>query len=241
MEDPAEYRRMPRTSGTRTMLLQMAELLLEYPDAELRTAAASALDAPDPFLAHAPDLDTVAEWLQFIGQDVTAAQLRAHYAQRGQLLDFFSHPLPTSPAMESIHLIAGVMHALPFHFFDPQHQPTRCELAVHPQHGWAVATELPEVAPGLTACSLTLATKLCQEFDIAPAALVLFTRYTYSSNYENIYVVRFGHGEKDLFDGVRFLAPHRDLLTPEQVASLVDELRAGQAPASTWRALAPAH
>lgn len=65
-------------TGVRSMLYQMAELLLRYP--------AEALPTPNPFLAEAPDLETVAQWLQFTGEDITADELRTKYQQQGWLL-----------------------------------------------------------------------------------------------------------------------------------------------------------
>lgn len=68
------------------MLYQMAELLLlRYSEPAQRLAAASALDTPNEFLAEAPDLATVAEWLQFIGEDITADELRENYQRQGHL------------------------------------------------------------------------------------------------------------------------------------------------------------
>ncbi len=75
----------PPTLGVRGMLYQMAELLLRYPDAEQRAAAANALPTPNDFLAEAPDLATVAEWLQFLGEDITADELRESYQRQGHL------------------------------------------------------------------------------------------------------------------------------------------------------------
>lgn len=142
--------------------------------------------------------------------------------------------------MNALHTLPEVLHALPFHFYDDvKRQPARCELVVHPSHGWAVATELEKgVVGSLVQCHASLAAKICQEYEIAPGALTLFTRYAYSSNYENVYAVRFGHGERDLFNDVRFLAPRRDLLSPEDIADLVQTLQRGEAPAPGWRALA---
>ncbi|GAB3725424.1 hypothetical protein GCM10027594_06860 [Hymenobacter agri] len=71
------------------MLYQMAELLLRYPDPEQRLAAATALNTPNEFLAEAPDLTTVAEWLQFIGEDTSAGELRERFQRQGWLV-----PLP---------------------------------------------------------------------------------------------------------------------------------------------------
>lgn len=65
-------------AGPRAMLYQMAELLLRYPDEAPRRAAAE--QAGTPFLAEAPDLATVAEWLQFLGEDVSPEDLRRQYA-----------------------------------------------------------------------------------------------------------------------------------------------------------------
>lgn len=56
------------------MLYQMAELILRYPDEAERQAAPEALT--NPFLVEAPDLETVAQWLQFLGDDVSADELR---------------------------------------------------------------------------------------------------------------------------------------------------------------------
>ena len=134
--------------------------------------------------------------------------------------------------------MAGVTHALPFHLYDDvKQQPTRCELVVYPAQGWAVATELDKGTTGFIQCQVTLATKICQEFSIAPEALTLLTRYAYTGNYENVYVVRFVSGERDLFDRIRFLALRRDMLKPEDVDALVQQLSNGQAPAQQWRAL----
>ena len=141
--------------------------------------------------------------------------------------------------MNALHTLAGVTHALPFHLYDDvKRQPSRCELVVHPAQGWAVATELSDSGgPGLASCQLTLATKVCQEYGIDPEALTLFTRYAYTGSYENVYAVRFVSGERDLFDGIRFLGPRRDMLNPEDVTALVQQLTEGQAPAPNWRAL----
>lgn len=147
--------------------------------------------------------------------------------------------------MNSLHLLADVTHVLPFHLYDDvKRQPTRCELVVQPAQGWAVATELPQTLQqpaliGLVQCHVTLAAKVCQEYNIEPSSLTLFTRYAYSDNYENVYAVHFGHGERDLFDGIRFLEPRRVMLNQEDVGALVVQLRSGQAPPPAWRALAP--
>ena len=143
--------------------------------------------------------------------------------------------------MNARHTLAGVTHALPFHLYDDvKRPPTRCELIVNPAQGWAVATEIPDTGtPGLAFCQVTLATKICQEYAIDPTGLTLFTRYAYAGSYENVYVVRFVSGERDLFDGIRFLGPRRDMLNPEDVTALVEQLTNGQAPALVWRAIPP--
>ena len=154
------------------------------------------------------------------------------------LLSLSLSPPIEASAMNALHTLAGVTHALPFHLYDDvKRQPARCELVVHPGQGWAVATELPDSTPGLAVCQVTLATKICQEYGIDPQDLTLFTRYAYAGSYENVYAVRFVSGERDLFDGIRFLGPRRDLLNPEDVAALVQQLTAGEAPAPGWRAL----
>ena len=73
-------------TGIRSMLYQMAELLLRYPDEAQRVAAAEALATPNLFLAEAPDLETVAEWLQFTGEDVSADELRESFQRQGHLV-----------------------------------------------------------------------------------------------------------------------------------------------------------
>lgn len=73
-------------TGIRAMLYQMAELLLRCPDEARRVAAAEALPTPNLFLAEAPDLETVAEWLQFIGEDVSADELRESFHRQGWLV-----------------------------------------------------------------------------------------------------------------------------------------------------------
>ena len=61
------------------MLYQMAELLLRYPDEAQRQLATEA--QAKPFLLEASDLETVAEWLQFIGENVSADELRRQFCQ----------------------------------------------------------------------------------------------------------------------------------------------------------------
>lgn len=73
-------------TGIRSMLYQMAELLLRYPDEAQRVVAAGALPTPNTFLAEAPDLETVAEWLQFTGEDVSADELRGSFQRQGWLV-----------------------------------------------------------------------------------------------------------------------------------------------------------
>jgi len=63
------------------MLYQMAELILRYPDEADRQATPQA--QANPFLLEAPDLDTVAQWLQFLGDDVSPDELRAIYEPQG--------------------------------------------------------------------------------------------------------------------------------------------------------------
>ena len=140
--------------------------------------------------------------------------------------------------MNSLSTLAGVTHALPFHLYgDVKQLPTRCELVVHPVQGWPVATELNNGTTGLIQCQVTLATKICQEFGIAPEAPTLLTRYACTGNYENVSVVRFVSGKRDLFDGIRFLRPRRDMLKPEDMDALVQQLTTGEAPEPGWRSL----
>lgn len=144
--------------------------------------------------------------------------------------------------MEFLSEVAEAQQVQPFHFFDANGKPTRCSLVVHPAQKWAIATELANTAyTGLAQCPTTLATKICQEYEIEPEALILFTRYTYAPDHSSMYVVRFGHGTRDFFEGVHLVAPSRDALTDADVAELLQSLSNGQAPATAWRALAKPH
>jgi hypothetical protein len=69
------------SNSVRSMLYQMAELLIRYPNEADRLATPEALS--NPFLVEVPDLVTVVQWLQFLGDDVTADELRAIYAPQG--------------------------------------------------------------------------------------------------------------------------------------------------------------
>ena len=144
--------------------------------------------------------------------------------------------------MEFLSEVAEAQQVQPFYFFDSSNQPTRCSLVVHPAQKWAIATELSATAyTGLAQCPITLAAKICQEYEIEPEGLILFTRSTYGTDYSLFYAVRFGHGHRDFFEGVHFVAPSRDKLTDDEAAELLQTLSSGQAPAPTWRALAKAH
>ncbi|OGX84108.1 hypothetical protein BEN47_16660 [Hymenobacter lapidarius] len=139
--------------------------------------------------------------------------------------------------METPLDIPGTQQVRPFHFFDAQHQPTRCDLVVHPAHGWAIATELPQSGhAGINQCPHTLAAKICGEYDVDPAALVLLVRYAYPAA-DSYFVVRFIQGDRDLFDGFTFLGPSREPLDPDQVAELLAQLTAGEEPRATFRAV----
>ena len=144
--------------------------------------------------------------------------------------------------MDTLNQVAGVQQVQPFHFFTASSQPTRCDLLVNPAQKWAIATELTQAGyTGLAQCHITLATKICQEYEIEPETLILFTRYAYVPDYSSLYVVRFAHGSRDFFEGVHFVTPYRDTLTDDQAAQLVQQLSAGQAPPAAWRALAQPH
>lgn len=69
----------------------MAELLLLRAQ---RVAVAEALPVPNPFLTEAPDLATVAEWLQFTGEDVSADELRERCQRQGKLVRQSCHRGP---------------------------------------------------------------------------------------------------------------------------------------------------
>ena len=139
--------------------------------------------------------------------------------------------------METPLDIPGTQQVRLFHFLDAQHQPTRCDLAVHPAHQWAIATELPQNGrAGINQSPQTLAAKICGEYEIDPAALALLVRYAYPDT-DSYFVVRFVQGDRDLFDGFTFLGPSREPLDPDQVAELLAQLTAGEEPRATFRAV----
>lgn len=139
--------------------------------------------------------------------------------------------------METLLQIPGIQNIEPFHFFDTEHKPTQCNLLVHPAQGWAIATELHKAGQTtIQFCALTLASKVCQDFNIDPTALALFSRYDYGG-IANYYVLHFVHGGPDLFFGISFLGPMRDVLPQEQAEELFQQLVAGQRPGPELRAL----
>jgi len=140
--------------------------------------------------------------------------------------------------MKTLSQLPDVRHEQPFHFFDTHHQPTLCELVVHPANGWAVATELPDAkGAGLMYSLTTLASKVCTEFEIEPAQFSLFARYAYADELKGLHLVQFGHSDRDLFEGIRFLAPTRRELLTDVVGVLLQQLTTGQALALEWRAV----
>lgn len=141
--------------------------------------------------------------------------------------------------METLLSLPSILEKKPFHFFDAQAQPTRCDLIVSPAQGWAIATELPQTGrAGLNQCPQTLAAKICGEYGIAPGMLILLIRYAYPDA-DSYFVVRFVQGGADLFDGLTFIGPSREPLDPDQVAELFQQLTAGEAPQPLLRAIQP--
>ena len=139
--------------------------------------------------------------------------------------------------MLSFSELPNVRQVQPFHFYDAQQKPTKCDLLVNPAQGWAIATDRPDAGgAGLMQSFAPLAAKICQEYQIDPAQLTLLVRYAYDNDFSSLYVVYFAHGERDLFDGVRFLTPKRQELPPAAAAELLEQLHSGQAPSSTLRA-----
>lgn len=144
--------------------------------------------------------------------------------------------------MDFLTQVTQAQQVQPFHFSDPHNQPARCNLVVSPAQGWAIATELSASGgTGLIHCHISLAARICQEYDIQPEALALFTRYTYAETHADMYVVRFGHGSRDFFEGVHFVAPSREQLTEDEAAHLVQVLAGGRAPSPVWRAIGQPH
>jgi hypothetical protein len=140
--------------------------------------------------------------------------------------------------MLSFSDVAAVREVQPFNFSDAQRKPRTCDLLVNPAQGWAIATESADAeGAGLMQSFAPLAAKICQEYQIEPAQLTLFVRYAYDNAFTSLYVVHFAHGERDLFEGVRFLTPRRQELPFEAAAELLEQLQSGQAPSPTLRAI----
>lgn len=141
--------------------------------------------------------------------------------------------------METLLSLPGIQERKPFYLFDAQSQPTKCDLVVSPEQGWAIATELPQAGrTSLSQCPQTLAAKICSEYGNAPALLILLVRYAYPDA-DSYFLVRFVQGGADLFDGFTFIGPSREPLDPKQVEELFDQLRAGQEPHPALRAIHP--
>jgi hypothetical protein len=45
--------------------------------------------------------------------------------------------------MLTLSELPDVRQVQPFHFYDAQHKPTKCDLLVNPAQGWAIATTGP--------------------------------------------------------------------------------------------------
>ncbi|MCC2548480.1 hypothetical protein LJY25_18680 [Hymenobacter sp. BT175] len=139
--------------------------------------------------------------------------------------------------METLLSIPGLQQAHPFHFFDIRAQPTRCDLVVHPAHGWAIATELPAAGrSGILDCAENLAAKICDEYGIAPNELVLVVRYVYPKT-DSYFLYRFVHGARDLFGGFTFIGAHREPLDPEYAGQLLERFLLGEKPGPEMRAI----
>ena len=110
--------------------------------------------------------------------------------------------------MLSFSDVAAVREVQPFHFLDAQRKTIACDLLVNPAQVWAIATERPDAeGAGLMQSFAPLAAKICQDYQLDPAQFTLLVRYAYDNDFTSLYVVHFAQGERDLFEGVRFLAP----------------------------------
>ncbi|MDF7815276.1 hypothetical protein [Hymenobacter sp. YC55] len=150
--------------------------------------------------------------------------------------------------MEALLQMPCVVHVPQFHLYDDEkRQPASCELMVAPALGWAIATELIDGGPGLARCHQTLAIKVCQQYPIEPGVLTLFTRYTDRKTYENLYVLHFASGGRDLFNDITFVGSTRRPVAELDTPFVVQMLQAaGMQPAMKqpgaslppeWRAL----
>lgn len=142
--------------------------------------------------------------------------------------------------MKTLEQLPGVEQESTFRFTDAANKPAQCELLVSRSRKWAVATEqhYAGIAGPLAGSAPGLAAKVCEKYGIEPDELVLFTHYVYGSSYESWYVVRFAGGGRDLFEGIRFVGPSRELLTPEQAGELKAQLQDPTQLQLAWRAIA---
>ena len=136
----------------------------------------------------------------------------------------------SSVLLEKLRNIPGVQLAQPFHFTGLRAQVAQCDLVVHPAQGWAIATEPPLArGTGFNECAENLAGKICEDYDIAPTALVLIAHYVYAAK-DYYFQYHFVHGDHDVFGGITFIGAHRKPLDPEQAVQLLQQLLAGREP-----------
>ncbi len=135
-----------------------------------------------------------------------------------------------SALLEKLRSIPGIQLTQPFHFTGVGAQLAQCDLVVNPPQGWAIATEPPQARhTGFNECAESLAAKICEDYDIAPTALVLLAHYVYAGR-GYYFLYRFVHGDHDILGGITFIGGHREPLDPAQVVQLEQHLVAGGQP-----------
>lgn len=140
--------------------------------------------------------------------------------------------------MDSLLDLPGVVHEALFPLCEVSQGPVAwCELLVAPGAGWAVVTQLNDGGPGLVLYHPELASRICQRYGIAPERLVLLSRYTDHHSYENVYVVHFTGGERDLFETITFTGSSRQALGPLDTPALLLLLHQAQPLPGEWRAV----
>ena len=139
--------------------------------------------------------------------------------------------------MDLLEDVRSAQRVHPFGFCSADGQLVRCSLLLHPVRQWAVATELGRTAyPALQQCQAELAAALERTYGLAPAALMLFTRYAYGPECATIYVTRFEPAPAG-GPGRPYRVPRQELLSEDEAAQLIQALAEDRPPASYWRAI----
>ena len=141
--------------------------------------------------------------------------------------------------MESLLTFPGTVRHEPFHFFDSQKMPARCNLLLHPKFHWAIVTERPDaIGEGLYRSACVVAEAICTKFNLNPLRLVLLANYPFKGG-RNVYSMHFMGAQRDMFDGLVFHQATRNHIQDMDLKDVVAMLKAGNQQPSVLRAIQP--